>query len=307
MRDLCQIAQDRQRVGAVGILGRQFLQRGGGLAAHDRLEEIQHAAPVGEAQHRAHLRRLDQSAAGPHRNRLIEQAHGVPGRAFGGPCDQGQRVGRNLGALLGRDSGEMVDHHLGFDAPQVEPLTARQDRHRHLADLGGGEDEFHMGRRLFQRLEQRVERAGREHVNLVDDIDLVPRAGGPIGDRVDDLAHVVDRGVRGRIHFQHVDMPPLGNRHTGLADAAGLGRGAARAVRADAVQALGHDPRRRRLSRPPYAGQDKGLRDPVRLEGVAQGADHRILALEVGEGLRAVLARQDLVFGAAHGDPFALR
>ena len=46
-----------------------------------------------------------------------------------------------------------------LDAAQVEALAARQHRHRHLADLGGGEDELHMRRRLFQRLQQRVEGA----------------------------------------------------------------------------------------------------------------------------------------------------
>ena len=59
---------------------------------------------------------------------------------------------------------------------QVEALAARQHRHRHLARLGGGEDELHMLGRLLERLEQAVEGLLRQHVHLVDDVDLV--AGG---------------------------------------------------------------------------------------------------------------------------------
>ena len=38
--------------------------------------------------------------------------------------------------------------------------------------VGGGEDEHDVGRRLLERLEERVEGRAREHVHLVDDVDL---------------------------------------------------------------------------------------------------------------------------------------
>jgi hypothetical protein len=82
----------------------------------------------------------------------------------------------DLGASFARgDFGQMRDHHLGLDPAQVEALAARQDRDRHLADLGGGEEELHMGGRFLQRLQKRVEGACRQHVDLVDDEDLVAR------------------------------------------------------------------------------------------------------------------------------------
>ena len=40
------------------------------------------------------------------------------------------------------------------NAFQVKPLAPRQHRDRHLVDFGGGEQEFHMRRRFFQRLQQ---------------------------------------------------------------------------------------------------------------------------------------------------------
>ena len=63
-----------------------------------------------------------------------------------------------------------------------------------------------MRRRFFQRLEQRVEGALREHVHFVDDVDLVARLNGRIAHAVDDLAHVVDAGVGGGVHLDHVDV-----------------------------------------------------------------------------------------------------
>ena len=43
------------------------------------------------------------------------------------------------------------------DSPQVEALRAAEHGHRNLADLGGGENEFDVLGRLFERLQQRVE------------------------------------------------------------------------------------------------------------------------------------------------------
>ena len=108
--------------------------------------------------------------------RLIEQRQRVAHRAFGGARDQRQRRRLGLDVFLGGDAFEMLDQQRGIDAAQIEALAARQHRHRHLADFGGGEDELGVRRRLFQRLEQRVERGARQHVHFVEDIDLVARA-----------------------------------------------------------------------------------------------------------------------------------
>ena len=62
------------------------------------------------------------------------------------------------------------------DAGEVEALAARQDGDRDLVRLGRREDELHVRRRLLQRLEQGVERLRRQHVNFVDDVDLVARS-----------------------------------------------------------------------------------------------------------------------------------
>ena len=64
----------------------------------------------------------------------------------------------------------------GADPLEVEALQPAQHRSRGLRDLlrlGGGEDEHHPWRRLLEDLQQRIPRLAREHVRLVDDVDLV--------------------------------------------------------------------------------------------------------------------------------------
>ena len=60
----------------------------------------------------------------------------------------------------------------GRDAPQIESLAARENRWQDLFRVGRREHEFDVFRRLFEGLEQRVERCRREHVDLVNDVDF---------------------------------------------------------------------------------------------------------------------------------------
>ena len=147
--------------------------------------------------------------AGAHGQRLVEQRQAVAHGALGGARDQRQRVVLGVGALLGGDALEVLDQHRHVDAPQVEALAARQHGHRHLAHLGGGEDELHVLGRLLQRLQQRVEGALGEHVHLVDQVHLVAGHQRLVARALDDLAHVVDAGVGGGVHLQHVGVPAL--------------------------------------------------------------------------------------------------
>ena len=72
--------------------------------------------------------------------------------------------------------------------------------------LGRAEDELHVLGRLFQRLEQGVERLAREHVDFVDDVDLEPRPAGANVDVLPQLADLVDAAIAGAVDFQHVDV-----------------------------------------------------------------------------------------------------
>ena len=216
-----------------------------------RFEQAANSAAVGLAQHVAHLFGRDLALA--MRDRLVEDRQAVAGRAFGGAGDGLERLFLDIDAFGLRNMGEMLGQLFGRNPAKVEPLAARQDGNRDLVHLGGGEQEFHMRRRLLERFQKRVEGALRQHVNFVDDVDLVARRDGGIAHRLDDLADVVDAGVAGGVHFDHVDVAALGDRSARLAHAAGFDRRAALPVRADAVQRLGDQPRGRSLADPANA------------------------------------------------------
>ena len=183
-------------------------------------------------------------------------------------------------------------------------LAARQHRHRHLVDLGGGEDEDDVGGRLLERLQERVEGVLGEHVHFVDDVDLVARRDRLVADAVGELADVVDAGARRCVHLHHIDMPILGDGAAGLALPAGRDRRTALPVGADAIERARQDARRRRLADAAHAGEDEGVRDALRGDGVGERLHHRLLPDQLGEDARPVFAREHPVVGAGliHGD-----
>jgi hypothetical protein len=288
MGQLQEVLQDHGRVGARGIEAGHEVQRLGDLAAHDGLEEVEDLGAVGQAQHVLDVVLAHRAAR--ERDRLVEQRQAVAHRAVGGARNHGERPGRGLGPFPGGDVGEVGGQARLLDPAQVEALAARQHGDRDLADFRGGEDEDHVLRRLLQGLQQAVEGLPREHVDLVDDVDLGARRDRSVAHALDQLADVVDAGAAGRVHLDHVDVAVPGDGGAVLAGSAGLGAGAALAVRADAVEGAGEDARGRRLAHAAHAGEDVGLGDAPGRDRVAEGTDRGLLADQVGEAGRAVLA-----------------
>ena len=212
MGELGEIGQHHRGIGAGVVLVAQLAQRRRQIAAHHRLEQVDGARPVGQPQHLPHVLAAHQT--GRVGDGLIEQGERIAHRTLGGARDQSERLRLDRDLLLRRDAAQVPHQHVCIDAPQIEALAARQHRDRHLAGLGGGEHELGVRRRLFQRLEQRVEGLGREHVHFIEDVDLVARAHGGVADRIVDLAHVLHAVVRGGVHLDDVGMPAL---HDGLA------------------------------------------------------------------------------------------
>ena len=194
------------------------------------------------------------------------------------------------------DALQMLHQQRGIDAAQIEALAARQHGHRHLADFGGGEDELGVRRRLFQRLEQRIEGGARQHVHFVEDVDLVARRHRRVADGVVDLAHVLDAVVRGGVHLDDVEMPAFHDRLAVHAEHRHVdGRPGDRAVRQFVIERAGEDARRRGLADAAHAGEDPGLRNASGLEAVRDRAHHGVLADQIVEGRGPVFARQHAV------------
>ena len=138
-------------------------------------------------------------------DRLVEQRERIAHRALGSAGDQRQRLGLGVDPLAAADCRQVARQRVAVHPPQVEALAARQHRDRDLADLGRGEDELGVRRRLLERLQQRVEGLVGQHVDFVEDVDLVARRGRPERDALMQLAHVVDAGMRGGVELDHVD------------------------------------------------------------------------------------------------------
>ena len=113
---------------------------------------------------------------------------------------------------------------LDGDASEIKALAARLDRRRHLVRLRRRKDENDMRGRLFERLQQRVERLCRQHVHLVDDVDLVASFGGRELHLLAQVPHLVDAAVRRRIDLEDVERRAVGDLRAALAYAAGIGR-----------------------------------------------------------------------------------
>src|SRR5581483_5265740 len=131
------------------------------------------------------------------------------------------------------------------------------DGRGHLVRVGRGEDEDDVRGRLLEGLQERVERRLREHVDLVDEVDLVRRAAGRrhVVRVVAELADVVDAAVARGVELDQVERASLGD---GPARGALVTRfaGALRRVRrvALAVDRLREQASRGRLARAAWSG-----------------------------------------------------
>ena len=149
--------------------------------------------------------------------------------------------------------------------------------------------------RLFQRLQETVEGGLRQHVHFVDDIDLGAGGDRAVAGVLDDLAHVVDAGMRGGVHLDHVDMARLEDRLAMGAEFRHVDAGRIDPAGQAVIEGAGQDARGRRLADAADAGEDIGLVDAAGGEGIGESADNRLLADQVLETLRPVFSRQHAI------------
>jgi hypothetical protein len=129
-----------------------------------------------------------------------------------------------------------------------------------------------MRRRLFERLEQRIEAVAREHVHLVDEVHLEARPRRSIGDVFEQLAGLVDLGARGGVDFEQIDEATAIDLATGRADAAGMGADALLAV-----ECLGQDAGECGLADAAGAGEQIGVVELIAVERIGERAHDMLL------------------------------
>ena len=206
---LQQVAEKLAQVFAVPREFVQFAEHEGHVAFQQTFGEREQLRLRGEAEHREHVRLDDGVAAKT--NELIERALGVAHSAVRAARDGVERRLVNGHAFLACDLAQVIDDELDRNAAEIEPLAARENGGQHLLRLGRGEHELHMRRRLFERLEERVEGLLREHVNFVNDVDFELRGGGRVLHRLAQLADFINATVARAVNFQHVERAALGD------------------------------------------------------------------------------------------------
>ena len=177
-----------------------------------------------------------------------------------------------------------------IQALQIKALAARQNRDRYFTNLGGGEDEFHMRRRLFQSFQQRVESAFRKHVHFVDDINFIARLHGRITHAIDNLAHVINASVGCGIHLDHVNMARFQNGFTTRCHFRHIHGRAVWIVERSCYQ-----PRRSGFANAAHACEHIALGNPACGESIGQGAHQRFLTNQIRKILRAIFAGKNAV------------
>jgi hypothetical protein len=83
--------------------------------------------------------------------------------------------------LLLEDPAQTIHDQARRDHLEIETLNATQNSDRDLVDLRRRENEFHMRRWLFQRLQKGVPSRLRKHMDFINDDDFVTIATRSVG------------------------------------------------------------------------------------------------------------------------------
>ena len=174
------------------------------------------------------------------------------------------------------------------DIAEVEPLTSALDRRRHLLGLGRTEDELDMLGRLLHRFEERVEGRRREHVDLVDDVDLEGPAHRAIDAVGDEVSGLLDGAVAGRVDLDDILILAGHDRLADLFGHVGV---------VGSVDGAGEDAGHGSFADTPGAAEEVGVGDTARVDGIFECAGDGLLADDLVEGVGPVPARK---CGVAH-------
>ena len=217
--------------------------------------------------------------------RTVEHGERVAHCAVREPRDQPRRPFGQFDVLARRNVKQPPRDVLRADAAEVEALTARKDGRRDLVQLGRREDEQHVLRRLFERFEQRVERADGQHMHLVDDEHALFDLRRGVARFVAQVSDVVHAVVGRRVDFGHVEYRAVQNAAAGRTLVARIA-----VHRMLAVDRPRENFRAGRLARAARAGEQIRMAEASALKLRAQRVGHVLLSDHVRKGLRPPLA-----------------
>ena len=133
--------------------------------------------------------------------KLIEEGLSIAHGAGRPACDQLQSFVVGLQLFVGHHLPQVPHDSNSPNPRKIEALASGQDGQGNLLDLGRGENELHMGRGLFQRLEQGVEGSCSYHVDFVNDVNLESRPCRPVLDVLAKVPDLVNSVIAGTVDF----------------------------------------------------------------------------------------------------------
>ena len=252
------------------------LHHGAAIGGGQRVNQGKDEAAVHAAEHLAHARFGNLAAA--EGDGLVGQAEGVAHGAARGARQQAQGGGFGGHVFLRQHALQVRQHGFGGHGPQVELQAARKNRDGHFLRVGGGEHEFQVFGRLFQRFEHGVECRVAEHVHFVNHEDLEAPLHGLVDGLLQQALDFVHAPVAGGVQLGVVHKAPGVDGCAGRALAARGGGDAALPVRPRAVERLGQDARNRGFAHAARAGEQIGVVQALLRERIAQGLHHVLLA-----------------------------
>ena len=204
---------------------------------------------------------------------LIENTQGIPHTAFAFLSDDLQGRFLSLHPFFLADLVQVLHRILDGDALEIENLASAQDGGQDLMFFRGGEDKNGIGRRLFKRLQKRVEGRGAEHVYLVNDIHFVFTSLGCETHLVRECADIFHRVVAGGIQLMDVHRRTCVKTHAALAGIAGLPIG----LEVFAVDGFGEDPRTGGFAHTARTAEQESMRQLLIADGVFQRGGDMLL------------------------------
>lgn len=156
--------------------------------------------------------------------------------------------------------------------------------------FGSREHENHVLRRFFQRFQQGVESLLGQHMDLIDNVNLVAPSNGREPDIIPELSHLIDAVITRAIDLKNVKADTRRNFPARIADATW---GSGRAVHA--IQCFCQNPGGRCFSGPSGTDKQIGMSQSTLLNRVLQCLHDVILTQNIVKDLGPIFACKNLV------------
>ena len=172
---------------------------------------------------------------------------------------------------------------------QIELQAARQNSDRNFLRISSGKYKFDVFRRLLQSFQHGIESRLGEHVDFINDVNLVTGAGGSIERVFQQFAHLVHLRIGSGVHLDQIDETPAINFGAGGTYAARRGRNPRLAI-----ERLGQNAGNSGFADTACARKQVGMVQPFLFKRVGKRPDHMILSGQLGKDPGAPFAGKDL-------------